>query len=199
MNNKIRLFVDMDGTLAKFNPVTKMETLYEKEYFSKLPPMWNMVLAVKNLVASKDMEVFILSACLDSPYAREEKNQWLDEYLPEIDNEHRIFCEYGKEKSLFISHHIESDVLLDDYTKNLNAWKGVGIKVLNGINDTNKSWKGERINSFCEPNILSYIIKNVMIKAITSKGIEKQMRSAEELRSTKNKNIGIEKEKTHER
>ena len=39
---KPRLFVDMDGTLAVFNRIDKLETLYERGYFADLTPrqMW---------------------------------------------------------------------------------------------------------------------------------------------------------------
>ena len=200
MSNKIRLFVDMDGTLATFTPVSKMETLYEEGYFKKLSPISNMVNAIKNIVNSKDIDVYILSACLDSPFAKKEKNEWLDEYLPMISKDHRIFCEYGKEKTTFISNHVDSDVLLDDYTKNLNEWNGVGIKILNGINDTNRSWKGERISSACEPNILAYTIKNTILKAITSRrSISKEKELAQKEKGGSTTKPLQRKELKHER
>ena len=44
------------------------------------------------------------------------------------------------------NHQLNSnDYLIDDYTKNLIDWKqsgGTGIKFLNGINHTNKTWQG---------------------------------------------------------
>lgn len=167
MKEKIRLFVDMDGTLATFNPIAKIEMLYEKEYFLKLPPMLNMVEAIKSVAESaQNIDVYILSSCLDNEFAKSEKNAWLDKYLPSIDKEHRIFCKYGLDKSSYILEKTNIDVLLDDYTKNLNEWHGIGIKILNGINDTNKSWNGQRISSFLEPNILSYTIKNQVLSAM---------------------------------
>lgn len=204
MNKKIRLFVDMDGTVAKFNPVAKTEALYEKGYFQNLEPMTNMVEAVKNIVRSSGIiEVYILSACLDSKYAMSEKNAWLNKYLPEINEQHRIFCEYGKSKATYIQELRETDVLLDDYTKNLNDWNGVGIKILNGINDTNKTWRGLRISSFLEPNILAYTIKNKILCAIGCRdSITKQIRHAETLEKARHsispKSISKE-EKRHER
>ena len=53
---------------------------------------------------------------------------------------------YGDQKSKYIPNNINSnDYLIDDYTKNLIDWKqsgGTGIKFLNGINHTNKTWQG---------------------------------------------------------
>ena len=40
---KQRLFVDMDGTLAVFRQVDELETLYEKGYFLNLAPQRNVL------------------------------------------------------------------------------------------------------------------------------------------------------------
>lgn len=97
---KQRLFVDIDGTLAVFKPVDTLETLYEKGYFLNLAPHENVVAAVKEIVTNHpEIEVNILSAYLtDSQYALQEKNEWLDRYLPEIDQTHRIFVPCGSDK-----------------------------------------------------------------------------------------------------
>lgn len=158
---KRRLFVDMDGTLAEWKPTTKFEDLYEKNYFFDLAPYENVVEAVRKIVKEEpDIEVFILSAYLtDSDYALTEKQAWLDKYLPEIDQEHRIFCTCQtkvNKKEYAPGGILETDRLLDDYTMNLNDWEppAVGIKLINGINDTHKSWIGERISRFESPDTL---------------------------------------------
>lgn len=147
-----RLFVDMDGTLATFRKVSAPEELYEPGYFANLPPQKNVVNAVKLLICTAPtIEVFILSSVLfDSRYAMEEKNAWLDRYLPELDEGHRVFLPCGESKASYVPGKMrESDCLLDDYTKNLGDWNragGRGIKLLNGINHTRGSWSGERID-----------------------------------------------------
>lgn len=151
VNQKPRLFVDMDGTLAEFKPVATMETLYEKEYFENLAPMKVTVDAINSIIENHpDIEVFILSAYLsDSEYALREKQRWLDQYLPSIDLNHRIFCPCGSQKRAYVPDGIKpTDVLLDDYTKNLMEWEppARGIKLLNGINDTRQTWQGARAN-----------------------------------------------------
>ena len=62
--------------------------------------MKNVVAAVKEIVTNHpEIEVNILSAYLtDSQYALQEKNEWLDRYLPEIDQTHRIFVPCGSDK-----------------------------------------------------------------------------------------------------
>ena len=160
-----RLFVDMDGTLAEFRIVDTLETLYEEGYFFNLKPHENVVEAVNRIVLeNEDIEVFILSAYLtDSDYALSEKQVWLDRYLPEIDKKHRIFIPCGTDKSKAVDLR-EDDFLLDDYTLNLNAWEppARGIKLVNAINDTHKSWKSERVQFDDPPGIIRKRIEEVM-------------------------------------
>lgn len=143
-----RLFVDMDGTLAKFRQVAALEELYECDYFANLPPQQNVVDAVRLLICTAPTtEVFIFSSVLfDSRFAMEEKNGWLDQYLPELDEGHRIFLPCGESKASYVPERLrEGDCLLDDYTKNLVDWSragGRGVKLLNGINHTRGSWSG---------------------------------------------------------
>lgn len=159
---KVRLFVDMDGTLAQFQKVTELEDLYRPGYFRSLKPQQSVVYAAGLLCrCSQQVEVFILSAVLsDSGSAREEKNAWLDQYLPVVDAEHRIFLPCGKEKAAYVPNGVgPQDFLLDDYTANLNDWVqqgGRGIKLLNGINHTLGSWKQSKVRFDREPSQLSY-------------------------------------------
>lgn len=165
---KNRLFVDMDGTLAIFNnSIKNLDILYEEGYFRKLEPMHNVVHAIKQLATtSKNFEVYILSSCLDSPHATKEKNEWIDKHLSEIPKERRVFCEYGKPKHEAIVGGItRDDILLDDYTKNLEEWKkqgGTGVKILNGINDTNKSWIGPRIESQLQADLFFFKLQTLI-------------------------------------
>lgn len=150
MEQKKRLFIDMDGTLAVFNPVNTLEKLYEPGYFKDLEPIQSVLEAVKIIKRqAPEIEVNILSAYLsDSPYALDEKNAWLDRYLPEIGMENRIFPPCGADKKVYIpggAH--ETDYLLDDYTYNLQQWEppAHGIKLLNGINHTRGTWQHDRL------------------------------------------------------
>ena len=164
---KPRLFVDMDGTLAVFQQINTLEKLYEKGYFSELEPQENVMDAVRHIVREHpEVEVFILSSVLsDSKYALEEKNEWLDRYLPEIDREHRIFPPCGENKLDYVPDGIRStDYLLDDYTNNLTLWEppAKGIKLLNGINHTNETWKGNMLRYDKEPEWLADDIVKVV-------------------------------------
>lgn len=145
-----RIFVDMDGTLAEFNPIAKIEDLYEQGYFANLQPQQNVVDAVNLLCADSRFEVYILSSALDSPYAVSEKNQWLDTHLPQIDKQHRLFPAYGAMKTSIIPNGLKpTDTLLDDYSLNLNSWcpPGQAVKLMNGINGNHGTWRGMKVYS----------------------------------------------------
>lgn len=150
MNEKKRVFVDMDGTLAKFNPVSTLEDLMEPGYFRNLEPNQNVVDAISELYENGEVEVYILSAVLsDSPTAQAEKEAWLKEHLPDIPEENHIFMKCGQNKADFIPGGIrQTDILLDDYTHNLSQWQppAIGVKLMNDINHTRGSWEGDRIS-----------------------------------------------------
>ncbi len=164
---KQRLLVDMDGTLAVFTPVDELETLYQPGYFLNLRPIDNVVQSIKEIIKNNpNIEVNILSAYLtDSPYALEEKNLWLDQYLPEVDIEHRIFSPCGADKKDYLPGGIkETDFLLDDYTHNLKLWQppARGIKLLNGINYTRGTWEHDRVRYDKDPKELAENILSIM-------------------------------------
>lgn len=159
-----RIFIDMDGTLAKWKNVLNADELYEQGYYLNLEPNLKLIEEIKSLIW-KGEDIYILSSFLDgSKYALDEKNKWLDKYLPELDNERRIFVKYGDNKSDYIKLGISnSDYLLDDYTKNLIDWKiagGTGIKYLNGINHTKGTWKGLILDGNNDDYSLNRLLNN---------------------------------------
>lgn len=162
-NRPKRLYVDLDGTAAEFKQVDTLETLYEKGYFLNLKPNMNVINAVKIIATTHpEIEIYTLSAVLsDSQYALDEKNAWLDTYLPEIDQKHRLFPSCGENKMNYVFEKIGEvsarDCLLDDYTKNLLEWEppGKGVKALNGINHTRGTWQGSRISAGRKPEELA--------------------------------------------
>ena len=155
-HQKQRIFVDMDGTLARFHDENKyLERMWEEGFFEQLKPFENAVDTVKMLAQDPSVEVFILSAAIEGepPYCVAQKHAWLDRYLPEIDQQHRIFTAVGENKAELIPQGIrKTDVLIDDYNKNLDEWQHYGghsIKFVNNINHkglVGELWQGDLIH-----------------------------------------------------
>lgn len=154
-----RLYVDMDGTLAVFNnQIESEEVLFQKGYYRNLPGQQNVIDAVKEILKDDRVEVFILSAVLPSPYAEKEKNEWLNENLPEVDSTHRLFVPCGEDKGKYIGHVLgKDDLLLDDYSKNLHSWcpPGRAVKLMNHINGRFGTWKGNSVSMDLPPEVIA--------------------------------------------
>lgn len=150
-----KIFLDLDGTLAKFNvknALNRFET--EKGFFAKLG-------AYKGIEVINEMakagNVYIISA---SPniQADIDKMTWIEKYLPNIPKNHIVICRCGECKALVLRRLglvIDKNCyLLDDYTKNLTEWEsvgGVGIKRLTKVADNSrKLWKGFEIRQLVE-------------------------------------------------
>lgn len=150
MENRKRLFIDMDGTLAEYRTFESMEQYFQNGYFSSLKPLQNVVDSIKEFHKNNpDVEIFILSACPAESNAPAEKSMWLDKYLPEIKEENRIYTLIGQNKRDFIPGGIgRNDYLLDDYPHNLHDWckEGSGIKLFNGLNANSEKWQDSCIS-----------------------------------------------------
>lgn len=191
---RIRKFVDLDGTAAVFKPVDTLETLYEEGYFYNLEPNQNVVDAIKILKKEHpEIEIYIMSSVLtDSKYALQEKNRWIDKYLPEIDAEHRIFPPCGENKLDYIPGGVrETDWLFDDYTHNLTLWEppARGIKLLNGINHTRETWRGCRIRYDKSPEELAANMAEIILDGVIIRDIKPQESEMEQLISGMEKTL----------
>lgn len=154
MNKKV--FLDLDGTLAKFNVRSALER-FDKEvgFFAKLGA-YKGIEVVNEL--AKTNQLFIISA---SPNEQADKDKmiWIQKYLPNVSIDNITLCRIGQNKAQIIEkkYSIKIDnncYLLDDYTKNLNEWEsfgGLGIKRLTSVADNSrKLWKGLQIKDLTE-------------------------------------------------
>jgi len=155
----IHLFVDMDGTLVTWKQAACFEELLQENYFRDLPPYKEVVDAINWLNSTyPEIDVHILSAYMpENPYSVNEKNEWLDTYLPAIPKANRIFVPCGISKAEAAAKAIgestinSSCILLDDYSVNLHDWKENGggcIKLRNGINGNGGTWRGHSVSRF---------------------------------------------------
>lgn len=148
MSKKKAMYIDIDGTLARFHDADKMfiEAMWTPGFYVNLKPFESLVAAVKQFKErNPDVEVFVLSAVLDTdpPFIVGEKNAWLDHYLPEIDKEHRIFTRAGEDKSNYINMNEYDCSILDDYNKNLYEFEAAGGTAIKFRNDINHRGRGE--------------------------------------------------------
>lgn len=151
-----KIFLDMDGTLARFNVRNALERFEnERGFFANL-------LAYKGIENINEMvkngNVYIISA---SPniYADIDKKQWIKKYIPNLKNENILLCRNGQNKAHFIENKLgikidKSCYLLDDYTKNLVEWEqagGTGIKRMTKVSDNSTGkWKGLQLKDLCK-------------------------------------------------
>ena len=151
-----KYYFDMDGVLAKWNNVESDEILFEEGYFYNLKPAKAILSAVHDMIEQGNVEVYVLSKYLsESHYALKEKSAWLDKWLPNLKEENKIFVSYGSSKveeilkrypgQTSLDQTDDKHILIDDYTLNLLEWEsygGEGVKYLNDINHTRKTWQG---------------------------------------------------------
>jgi len=152
-----KIYFDLDGTLAEWKKASSMRELFENHYFLNLKEQKNILNFARSLAENACHEVYILSAFLPNCTALEDKTLWCVEKAPEIKN--RIFIINGSNKAdavIKILHQealTNDDILIDDYSKNLNEWTNAGgkaIKWLNGINGNGNTFKGPRTNDIRE-------------------------------------------------
>ncbi len=148
---KKRVFIDMDGVLAKWCSSATIEQVTSTGYFLSRELEHVMKLAIDQLAAYPDISVYILSAVYQDDHSQTEKMSWLRNKEINIPERNWIFVPYGTNKSEYIRNNLglmPDDVLLDDYSENLRQWHGIAIKFRNGLNGTKGSWTGRRSVSY---------------------------------------------------
>lgn len=154
MKRDIRVYFDMDGTIAKWRNVSIEETR-KPGYFADLEPEMELLDFMRDAI-KRGEHIYILSSYYTDTRALLEKKKWLDRYLPEIDSAHCLFVPYGKtNKTEFLVGMLhrklsKADILVDDHTPNLQCWEeagGQGVKWLNQINGKKGCFEGARVGS----------------------------------------------------
>lgn len=158
---KPRIYFDMDGVLARYerhaykgpNPLYLDNT---KHYYKSVPQDARMSIVFEQMLEEKKVDIFVLSSLskIGSHFIHQkhDKSDWLTENHPTFDlgnfipvmAEKRTIAEYLTGRPLTVT-----DILIDDYNKNLNAWKeagGTAIKYINGENSV-ESFDGHIIDT----------------------------------------------------
>ena len=151
-----KIFLDLDGTLARFNVRNALERFDNEIGFFANLLAYKGIEIVNEL--AKTNQLFVISA---SPNEQADKDKmiWLEKYLPNIDVKNITICRLGQNKAQIIQEKYnitinEQCYLLDDYTKNLNEWEsfgGKGIKRITKVSDNStKKWKGFELKNLQE-------------------------------------------------
>ena len=148
-----KIFLDLDGTLARFNVRNALERFAtEKGFFANLKAYKNIE-DINEL--AKGGNVYIISASPNCQ-ADKDKMEWINKYLFNVPTANIVICRVGENKAEIIKSKLniiidKTTVLLDDYTKNLVEWEsagGVGIKRLTKVADNSTGkWKGLAIRN----------------------------------------------------
>ena len=156
-----KIFLDLDGTLAKFNVPNALNRFDKEEGFFARLGAYKGIEKINELATKQ--ELYIISA---SPnfQADWDKLVWIKKYLPNIKNKNITLCRLGENKAEIIQNRYGFKIdntcyLLDDYTKNLNEWEqigGTGIKRLTSVSDNSRGlWKGLQIKQLEELEIVA--------------------------------------------
>ncbi len=149
---KNRVFIDIDGTLAKWQWGANWQAPH---YFRHLPRMKNMVRGITEIMEEELVEVIFLT-CSPSDEAMHDKMAWLQETFPGMKIQ-VIFVPYGENKGDYVNVTAR-DVLVDDFSPNLHAWKGRTVKVFNGLNGRHGTYAGRSVKSSWEPRVIAETI-----------------------------------------
>ena len=143
-----RIFVDLDGTLAKFNVKNALKRFdNEKGFFARLGA-YKGIEEVNKLALTGN--VYVISAS-PNVQADNDKMKWISKYLANVPQKNITLCRIGENKAEIIEKKYnlainQTCLLLDDYTKNLIEWEkkgGKGIKRITSVADNSRRlWKG---------------------------------------------------------
>lgn len=165
----INLFLDLDGTLAKFNSKRNALKRFDNEigFFANLKP-YKYIEFVNELANNKNVNVYVISAT-PNDQADQDKLVWIEKYLNNIKKENICFSRIGENKAKVIKDKLNITIdnnclLLDDYTKNLIEWQnlnGIGIKRITSKADNSRGfWKGHCLKDLRQLSILINSIVN---------------------------------------
>ena len=134
--NKPSVYFDIDGTLGKWYPDGRgyaMEEILDptNHYFRHIEPHPMMIKLAKTL-REKGVNVCIISATERETIR--DKWEWIGEHCPFIPKENICFAPIGADKSNFVKGNAGYSILIDDYNRNLQEWKGTAFKAINTVN-----------------------------------------------------------------
>ncbi|MBP3280727.1 MAG: hypothetical protein J6M44_17410 [Butyrivibrio sp.] len=162
---KKTVFIDYDGTLAYFLKDKSLEEVAQKGYTLTVPMVESFCTAIDMLMNDDELSGYdfrLLSAVLNE-YSVQDKKTMLTKRFGSAFAEKSVFVEYGMSKATYVEG---GNILLDDFSFNLHEWErfgGIGIKVYNGINGNNGTWRGYSVHSTATNNVIYATLKGILL------------------------------------
>ncbi|MCR5670717.1 MAG: hypothetical protein K6G10_06895 [Butyrivibrio sp.] len=159
------VYIDYDGVIAYFLKEKSLEEVAQPGYTLTVPMVEAFCTALEMLIYDKDLEGYdfrLLSAALNER-AKEDKLTMLKNRFGYDFASKATFVNYGDSKAPYAKG---GNILLDDLSKNLHEWEkdgGIGIKVYNGINGNNGTWKGYSVHSTSNCIVIYKTIKGILV------------------------------------
>ncbi len=154
------LYIDMDDTIAIFQKKNCLELMYERGYFENLKPR-KLAKTINEL--AKKYKIIVLSACVNTPYCKKEKINWIGKNIPNVNS--YILCNVGENKAKVLKdkgYKIDKNaILIDDYSKNIFQWEENGGTAIKFINNFNNKRGLEYKYSFRNSNKLIKILESL--------------------------------------
>jgi hypothetical protein len=162
----MKIFWDFDGTLYEFRQGIGPDIYAQEGYSRGLNPVSESIVPALSMLSKmtdlngEKVEHYLLSAVMNMDYVVSDKKWAIKHDNFPIPEENMIFVSYGHSKAEAIKAAGVSinkgDLFVDDYTTNLFDMDGTMtcVKMLNGINDTRKTWTGSRISAFSSPQTI---------------------------------------------
>lgn len=160
MDKKIKVLLDMDGTLLFFpsehGELGTQKYKTEKGFFKNLKPFKDLEKLVEFINSQKDnsnIEFYIIST---SPHemADTDKTEWQKLFFNCIDEKNIFYNRHTESKADFIKRTFDvktldsTFILVDDYKKNLLIWQengGRGVRMKN--ENVDSFYNGEEVTS----------------------------------------------------
>lgn len=127
------IYFDMDNTLVLFshydNVDGALENMWTQNYYSTLPAFPEAPAVLQALV-TMGYKVCIVTSTIDTPYCRDEKEQFIKYHFPMISSENVYILEPDERREEVLPD-VSTSILVDDYGENIRNWYikgGVGVK-----------------------------------------------------------------------
>lgn len=155
-----KIFLDLDGTLARFNVPNALRRFeHEKDFFFNLLP-YKGIEKINQMATKGNVYIITASPNLSTDL---DKLKWVQKYLPDLPHNNIVICRIGENKAFAIKRKLNIQIdntcyLLDDYTKNLKEWEevgGIGIKRITAVSDNStKKWQGLELKDLCKLDLI---------------------------------------------